>query len=222
MTSIDHLSKTDIDKGEKAYRVREAVALFATEIAFLNALDSLQENGFDRADLSVLGDSERNAGAISRPFESAAMLADDKRTKRGANVNLESVVEAEAAAIGIPAYVGALGALFAVAATGGALALAIPMTVAGGLAGGGLGAIGAHAIEKRHRRAIEQQVDNGGLLLWVRTSTREREVCALRLLKAAGGQEAHVHEAVQRWGVEESPLSHFRPDRFLEKEPYQN
>ena len=216
MTSTDNFSTTGLDKSEKAYRVREAVALFSTETAFLNALDSLQENGFDRADLSVLG------GAISRPFESASMLADDKRAKRGANANPESVVEAEAAAIGIPVYVGALGAFFAVAATGGALALAIPMTLAGGLAGGGLGAIGAHAIEKRHRRAIEQQIDNGGLLLWVRTNTPERVVSALRLLKAAGGQEAHVHEAILRWGVEESPLSHFRPDPFLEKEPYQN
>lgn len=221
MTSKNLSVPTDEDAGERTFRVREAVALFPTEKAFLDAIEDLQENGFDRADLSVLADSKRSASAFGRVFEDASALADDDRARRGAVVSHESVAEAEAAAIGVPAYFGALGAFLAAAATGGALAFTIPMTVAGGLAAGGLGAIGAYAIGKHHRRAIEEQIDNGGLLLWVRASTPERETRALELLKAAGGEQAHIHEANLRWGVEEIPLSHAHPDPFLEREPYQ-
>ena len=54
--------------------------------------------------------------------------------------------EAEAAAVGLPVYVGVVGGLFAAVASGGTLAFALPVAIAGGLAGGG-----GPRRERRHR-----------------------------------------------------------------------
>jgi hypothetical protein len=60
---------------------------------------------------------------------------------------------------------------------------------AGGLVGSGLA-----AIVGLHRAAFfDEQLADGGLLLWVRTWTAAREERALDILRRHCGKDAHVH-----------------------------
>ncbi|WP_193175074.1 hypothetical protein [Oricola nitratireducens] len=217
MTMKAHTAVTDVSNSADGYVLREAVAVFDSEEAFLGAVDDLQEHGFDRSELSVLADGRYIGSGVSRLFAGARALTDIDSLPRAAVVSPDALAEAEAAAVGLPVYIGTLGGFLAAAATGGALAATIPLALAGGLAGGGLGALGARIISDRHRSAIERQLDVGGIVLWVRTRTPDFEERALSILKSAGGTDAHVHEAVVRWGVDDIPLSHVNPDPLLER-----
>ena len=207
------------DDGNEDFELREVVGVFPDETAFLAAVDDLLERGFDRADLSVLGHGRNAKVGFDRLARGAASLADDGNIPRAALVTPEAISQAKAAAIGLPLYAGTLGGLLAVVATGGTLAFAIPVAVAGGLAGSGLGAIGARVVGRAHRRDIEDQVAAGGILLWARTDTPEREERAQRLMKRAGGKSVHVHQATIRWGVDNVPFAHVEPDPLLERGP---
>lgn len=206
-----------LPEGEHKYTVREAVAIFASEAALTNAIDQLEASGIDRAEISVLAGDDGAVKKLRARFDGAVELADDNTVKRAAPPDKDARTEIGAAAVGLPAYAGGIGGMFAVAAVGGGLAIALPLVLAGGLAGGGLGAIAAYAIAKQHRDAVGTQMEKGGLLLWVRTATPEREQKVLALLREAGGQNVHIHDIDLKWGIEEVPLAHAQPDPFLEK-----
>lgn len=207
------------DDASEHFHVREAVAVFPTEQAFLKAVDDLQEHGFDRSDLSVLADTRHTRDGFSHTFAGADTLADDGNAPRASFITPESLAEGRAAAVALPFYIGSIGGLFIALASGGTLAFTLPLAIAGGLAGGGLGAIGARALGRHHREAIEAQILNGGILLWVRTTSAEKERRAIALLKAASGRNVHMHEMAIRWGIDDVPLAHVNPDPFLEKGP---
>jgi hypothetical protein len=65
--------------------------------------------------------------------------------------------------------------------------------VAGGGAGGALGAILARVVGKSHAARLETQVERGGLLLWVRTPDAGHEQRAIDILKQHGAEDVHVH-----------------------------
>jgi hypothetical protein len=85
------------------------------------------------------------------------------------------------------------------------------------LAGGGLGALAAHAIGATHAKALEKHLAAGGLLLWVRIVDQTGESAAIAALTASGGQHVHVHDIKRTWGEKDVPLHDLQPDPFLEK-----
>lgn len=201
------------------YTIREAVGVFSEENALVSAIDELEVAGFDRADISVLGPGTESLKAIKERYASVKNLEDDGNVPREAFVDPDSRTELNAAAVGFPVYVGAIGGLFAVVASGGTLAFAIPAAIAGGLVGGGAGGLAARAIGREHRDTIARQMREGGLLLWVRTDTPEKEQRAFDLLKEAGGTDVHVHETVVERDSKDIPVANVQADPFLEPGP---
>jgi hypothetical protein len=65
--------------------------------------------------------------------------------------------------------------------------------MAGG-GGGMLGAILARNMETRHAKWLQQQLDEGGLLLWVRVHDEKNERCAVEALRRHSAEDVHVHE----------------------------
>jgi hypothetical protein len=63
------------------------------------------------------------------------------------------------------------------------------------LGGGGAsaGALLARAIGEAYATRIEDQLAEGGLLLWVRTRDADDERKAVEILTAHGGKDVHVH-----------------------------
>ncbi len=201
---------------EQLYRVREAVAVFPTEQALIDAIEMLEQAGFDRAEISILAPESAAADrSLAELYKDVRRLEDDSNVPRSAYHSPHSRAEGEAAVVALPVYVGGFGGLFAAVATGGMLAFTIPLVIAGGLTGGGLGAVCVYAIARRHRNSVERQMAEGGFLLWVRTRNRDQAARAIRALAGAGGIDVHLHEVTIRWGMDKVPFAHTQPDPFL-------
>ena len=71
-------------------------------------------------------------------------------------------------------------------------AVIIGAALSGG-AGGLIGSILAKWVGDDHAHHLQQQVDNGGLLLWVRTWTSTDEERAMSILTKHSGEQAHIH-----------------------------
>jgi hypothetical protein len=89
--------------------------------------------------------------------------------------------------------VGALATAGVVVASGGALAAVIAATAAAGGAGGLIGSILANWLGDHHAHHLQEQLDRGGLLLWVRTWHADDEKRAVEILKKHSGSDVHVH-----------------------------
>jgi len=201
---------------DSTYSVREAVGVFRIGDKLEAAVENLEAAGFRSEDISVMASHEAVVDSLNHRFEAIKYMEDDPRVPRAAFVPKSDLAAGKAAVISIPLYIGASVGTLAVVATGGALALAIAVAFAGGLAGGGLGALAAHSIGVKHAAALEEHLAAGGLLLWVRIADRAREADAIRVLTASGGEHVHAHDIKRTWGETDVPLHDWQPDPFLE------
>lgn len=203
------MSNTD----ENNAKVKEAVGVFRDAKALETAVDELEVSGFDRAAISVLATDVQATQQVERFYRTARDIEDSSRAPHAAFVSRDARTEGEAAVVGLPIYVGGCAGAVAVAAAGGALALAIAAALAGGVAGAGLGAIFATAIARHHAAGVREQVDKGGLVLWVRVPDADAEKRALAILQKAGARDVHVHEIKHEWGAVPSAMP--QADPFL-------
>jgi outer membrane lipoprotein SlyB len=206
------------DASSWAYGAREAVGVFRDPATLEAAVDALELSGFDRAAISVLATHGAARQRLESFYRTVAEAEDSATVPRGAYVSSNSRTEGEAAVVGLPLYIGSVAGAFAVVAAGGALALAYAVAMAAGVAGASLGALLADAIERRHSAEIEEQLREGGLILWVSVSDAEAEKRALALLESLDATDIHVHEIKREWSVRDSPFLLFEPDPFLERD----
>jgi hypothetical protein len=87
-----------------------------------------------------------------------------------------------------------VGAAGAIVASGGAVGLAILGAAIAGGVGGLVGAALARFIDQSHAHHFQEQLDRGGLLLWVATHDKAHEDKATDILKRNGGGHVHVHD----------------------------
>ena len=173
--------------------VREAVGVFHDVKALQAAIYDLETHGFDRAEISLLAPVPTVEKDLGHAFRSVRELEDDTRAPMVAYTSPESVADAEGAIASGLLYVGALASLVPVVASGGSIAAAmIAMTVGGGV-GASIGAVLANLFGKQHAKYIEDQLDRGGLLLWVRTWNAGDEKRAVEILSEHSGEDVHVH-----------------------------
>ncbi|MEE4239684.1 MAG: hypothetical protein V2I51_23430 [Anderseniella sp.] len=174
--------------------IREAVGLFQASGDMEAAIDDLQENGFDRASISLLDSAAsgvRDGPAGTRP---ARELEDDPGAPRAAYVSSESIGAAKGALIGgMLAVNGAIAAGISVSA-GAGLAVTIAVTAAAGVVAMLAGYALARQVEDRHERTLQSQLDRGGLLVWVRTRNSREEHRAMEVLIRNGARDVHVHD----------------------------
>ena len=107
---------------------------------------------------------------------------------------------AQGLAIGVPAYVGAIIATGAVVASGGTLLAAALGAAAAGAGGAGIGAVLASWIGGQRESRMQEQLDKGGLLLWVNIANPEREELARTILTRHSPHPVDVHDIPQMGG----------------------
>ena len=178
---------------QEARTVREAVGAFNRPENLQSAIDDLLSSGFDRAELSLLASEHAVEEKLSHRYEKVSALADGPTVPRAAYVSTEAIEAAEGALIGVLMYVGATAAIGAIVVSGGALAAAIAAAVLAGGAGGLIGSILAKWVGDHHAQYLQEQMDHGGLLLWVRVWDAEDERRAVEILRKHSGGDVHVH-----------------------------
>ncbi|MGH9809270.1 MAG: hypothetical protein ACRD9W_18795 [Terriglobia bacterium] len=207
------MSETDPDSS-----ATEAVAVFQDVRSFQAAVDDLLLAGFDHADVNVLAHEQTVTSKLGHAYKSTADFEDDSEAPRIGYVPGETIGDAEGAVIGTGIYVPAIVGSLAVAATGGTMLGALAVAAIAGGAGGLIAAALARTIGREHARHLEQHLQHGGLLLWVRTCDAEHEEKALAILGRHSAEDVHLHEMPQRAG-KESDIPRERPRiiRILER-----
>lgn len=194
--------------------VREAVGVFHDEASLQSAVDELLISGFDRSCLSLLAGERAVEEKLGHQYEKVDEMEDDLSTPRALFIGRDSRVEGEGAAVGGLAYVGAVGAAGAIVASGGAVGLAILGAAIAGGVGGLVGAALARFIDQSHANHYQEQLNHGGLLLWVATHDKAQEDKVTDILKRSGGTHVHVHDlpapAVSLKGGESYDMSFMR------------
>jgi len=200
--------------------VREVVAVFHDAETLAAAANELLKAGVPERRLSLLGDKETVAKRLGDHFEAVEIMEDDPRVPQRAFVPKADRQAVEAAAVGLPLYVGAMGGVLAVVASGGTLAMAMLAAAGAGAVGGGLGGVVAGVIGKAHADRLEENLREGGILLWVFVTNSSEEQQVIEILKQAGGADVHVHQIERTWGEDEMPfkdwIKNWNPDPFLD------
>jgi hypothetical protein len=181
----------------------EAVAVFHDVPSFQAAIDDLLLAGFDHGDINVLAHVDTVSSKLGREYRSSAEFEDDHEAPRIGFVPDETIGDAEGAVIGAGIYVPAIAGSLAVVASGGTLLGAFAAAAIAGGAGGLIGAALAKRIGDEHAKHLDQHLDRGGLLLWVRTRDAEREQQALGILREHSADDVHLHALPERPGKEE-------------------
>ena len=203
-------------QSDKPNSIREVVAVFHDATKLEAAAQALLAAGYPEKRLSILGDQKAIAERLGHHFEPVPVMEDDPRVPQEAFIFKADREAAEAVAIGLPMYIGAMSGAIMVVASGGALAMVLLAAAAGGAVGGGLGGVIAAAIGKHHAERLEADLRAGGILLWVFVANDEEETEVSDILKKAGGTDVHAHEIERNWGETESPFKDWNPDPFLD------
>jgi hypothetical protein len=172
----------------------EAVGVFYDAATLQDAIDELLSAGFNQYELSLLATERAVEEQLGHKYEKVAELEDDPTVPRDAYVSTESIGDAEGGLVGGLMYVGALAAAGAVVASGGTLAAAIGGAAAVGGAGGLIGAALSKLISDSHAQHLQEHLDHGGLLLWVRTRDEKHEKRAVEILSRHSAHDVHTHE----------------------------
>lgn len=177
--------------------IREVVGVFNHAEDFQDTIDELLSAGFDRAQLSLLATASAIEQRLGHRYRRVSDFEDDLTVPRAAYVSTESTRDAEGGVIGGLLYVGTTAAAGAIVALGGALAMAIAATTLGGGLGGLLGTILARSMSRHHSQYLPEQLDRGGLLLWISTGDGDAEICAAAILEKHSGRDVHIHDSLQ-------------------------
>ena len=199
------------DTGETTYNEREAVAIFGDESSLNAAVDALIQAGWAAEDMSLLGHTDK----VNEMQARARELADKADAPRTAYVSPDSAVEGTVEAIAAPALLAGLGATAIITSGGLALLPTIALAAGSTAAGGGLGLLLARAFGRKHANHVQDQILNGGLLLWVKASDAAQDEKLLAALRDNGGLNVHMHTTTRNWGVDDVPFHDAQPDPFL-------
>ena len=173
----------------------EVVAVFHASEHLENAIDELLSSGFDRAELSLLASADSVAEKLGGHYRPAEEMAENPEVPRTAFVSTAAIGDAEGALIGGLAYVGATVVAGVAVVAGGALAATIAAAVFAGGAGAVLGSVLARWVGHHHADYLSEQIENGGLLLWVRAWNPSDESRAVDILRKHAGDRVHAHGA---------------------------
>jgi hypothetical protein len=189
-------------------KIREAVGVFHDEKALQSAADGLLTAGFDRSHLSLLASEHAVEAKLGHAYEKVSELEDDPEVPTLAYIGSDSRTEAETAVTTGLAYIGALGTAGAIVASGGTVGAALIGAAMAGGAGGLIGSSLARFIENHHADRLQEQIDHGGLLLWVRTPDENHEARACEILRRNGAEDVHVHSLPDIDYTTEGGISH--------------
>jgi hypothetical protein len=211
---VERLMDGRHDEAIERVKVREVAGVFRSRETLDEAAEALGLAGFDRADIDLMGSIDAVREKLGDIYIPAEELADLPGAPRRAIIARDEARSALAAAVGLLSSIGALAGAFGVVASGGALALAIAGAAAGGVAAGSIAKLAGRLLGRESAEELATLMATGGLILWVRVRSPEREETAQKILRDHGAEAVRVHELLLEKRLEDLPLS-----RWLEDEP---
>ncbi|HZT51048.1 MAG TPA: hypothetical protein VFA22_03900 [Stellaceae bacterium] len=174
--------------------LREAVARFDDAEKLEAAVSALQSGGFQRADISFIAREGLLGAHVAGGYGDMRQAADDPHAPHEPPVESTDIRQGRTLTTSLAAVVAAFAAAGFTVATGGTAALAAGIAAAAGLGAGAAGAAVGMKAEAGERNFVDEQLERGGVILWVHTRDAAAEARALEVLRDAGGRDAHLHE----------------------------
>jgi osmotically-inducible protein OsmY len=175
--------------------VREAVCVVDSQAELEALVDELTTHGVDRTDISLMASFPAVYEKLGIVYRRPEEVADLPQVPRRSLVTRDDVVGSTALVFGALMTVGSFGAALPIVASGGALAAAVAAAVGGGAAAGALARIIRDRIlNPRDAARLEDDLESGGLVVFVRVDTPEEEARALRIMREVGADSVHLHE----------------------------
>jgi len=165
--------------------MREVVAVFDNTNALDKAVYALETRGFDRAAFSLLASEEAVAQKLGHRYRRVRDTEDDPDIPRETFFSRVSRLEAEYLPAPALAAVGAL-----ILAGTGTILPAVVAASGGALIGAALGRL----MHERYAVRVREQLERGGLLLWVNVRNAREETTALEILPMYSAHDVHCHE----------------------------
>lgn len=178
----------------QVYRnVREVVGIFDNHIRMEETIADLENSGIGRHLISVLGSEAAIKKQFGKNNPASDLLKDHPQAPRSPDIKQEELSVAQGAIISSGILTGVVAAIIAAGAITlpGALVTTIMI---GGVGGGAVGAILAKLLGDKYASYFQQQIDQGGILLWVTSPDTDIENKALAVLKEHNARDIHVHE----------------------------
>jgi hypothetical protein len=175
----------------KSIQHKEAVGVFNNKQDLDKAIADLEAAMFPRHDISVIGSKakmEERFGSESVPPE---LLEDNPRAPKEASIRPEEKTIASAVLIGVPAYIA--GCLAGVLVNPASPVVLISAVTFGSVVGAAIGGCFWYGIKVYMDNRVQEQLDKGGLVLWVKTSEPEQEEKAKVIMKDHGARDVHFH-----------------------------
>ena len=151
-------------------KVHEIAGVFGSREDLDGAVDDLLLTGFDRADIDLMASRDAVREKLGKIYIATEELPDIRSVPRRAYVARHDASGALVLVAGVLTTVGVTAAALSIVASGGALALALAASAIGGA-----GALIARHLGRERAKELETQMTAGGLVLWVRTRSAERE-----------------------------------------------
>lgn len=182
-------------------KVHEIAGVFGSREDLDGAVDDLLLTGFDRADIDLMASRDAVREKLGKIYIATEELPDIRSVPRRAYVARHDATGALVLVAGVLTTVGVTAAALSIVASGGALALALAASAIGGA-----GALIARHLGRERAKELETQMTAGGLVLWVRTRSAEREAKAQQILRDHGAQAVRVHEIEIEKRLEDVPF----------------
>lgn len=170
---------------------QEIVGTFPSPEALESAVSEITSSGWDRSELSILG--QHSLIGDERVAGDTRDLADDPDAGHQAMVSDTDVRQGRTLAAGTAGVIAAFVASGATILTGGTALAAI---VGAAMAGGGAAAVveGAASLAGQKRDDfLRKQLEQGGILLWVKLHDPGEVDAARAILARHGATNIHVH-----------------------------
>jgi 4-hydroxybenzoate polyprenyltransferase len=124
---------------------------------------------------------------LGRRYQRVEEMEDDREAPRETFFSGVSRLEAEF-------WLALALAVLAAAAVGlGSTAITLPMLVAA-VSGAAAGAVLGRLIYRHDAERLQEQLERGGLLLWIGVRSKEQERNAMKILEAHAARHVHAHD----------------------------
>lgn len=173
-------------------RIREVAGIFQDKDQLQATIDVLLRHDFDRRHISVIGSEKSMEAVFNKPHVEPEKIMKDPETPRSPLIDENELGVAQGAMMGGGMLAGVATTVMAT----GAIAMpgaAVTAIIIGGLGGTAVGAALAKIMGKSYDDHFEKQIDAGGLLLWVRTPSKDIEEKAIKLLQDNGGEKVQAY-----------------------------
>lgn len=176
--------------------VREVIGVFFGEKSLKAAIKDLRSSGFKHDQLGLLASEYAVQKALGDVYVRTNLHQDEGQAPVTAFVRKQSVGDTFRALEGSLFFAGTTAAMGAVVATSAIFGGALLPAVSGAAAVAVVGSLIGGLIHQSDAEYLEEQVDEGHLLLFVRADDGESEKLAIEIINRHAGYDARVHEVI--------------------------